>query len=200
VGFWDERYSVAEYVYGTAPNRWLEAEAHRIRRGGRVLSLGEGEGRNAVWLAEQGWQVVAVDASAVGLEKARRLAEARGVELTTVVADVATWRPAAASFDGVVLVYLHLPPAARPAVHAAAAAALRPGGVLVVEAFTPRQLAFSSGGPRQPEMLYEPEEIRAEFPGIAWEVLEEVEVELVEGTFHTGRAAVVRGVGRARGA
>lgn len=199
MSFWDQRYSVAEYVYGTAPNRWLEAEAHRIRRGGRVLSLGEGEGRNAVWLAEQGWQVVAVDASAVGLEKARRLAEARGVELTTVVADVATWRPDPASFDGLVLVYLHLSPSARPAVHAAAAAALRPGGVVILEAFTPRQLAFSSGGPRQPEMLYEPEAIRTELPGIEWEVLEEVEVELVEGTFHAGRAAVVRGVGRARG-
>ena len=199
MSFWDDRYSIAEYVYGTAPNRWLEAEAHRIPAGGRVLSLGEGEGRNAVWLAEQGHRVVAVDASPVGLEKALRLAEARGVELTTVVADVATWRPERASYDGVVLVFLHLPPRIRAAVHAAAAAALRPGGVVILEAFTPRQLAFSSGGPRQPEMLYEPAEIRAEFPGVAWEVLEEVEVELVEGTFHAGRAAVVRGVGRAQG-
>jgi SAM-dependent methyltransferase len=198
VSFWDERYSVAEYVYGTAPNRWLEAEAHRIPRGGRVLSLGEGEGRNAVWLAERGWRVVAQDASPVGLEKARRLAAARGVEVETVVADLATWSPEPRAFDGVVLVYLHLPPALRPAVHAAAAAALRPGGAILLEAFTPRQLAFSSGGPRQPDWLYEPEALRGDFPGVAWDVLEEVEIELVEGTFHAGRAAVVRGAGRAR--
>jgi len=197
MGLWDERYSVAEYVYGTAPNRWLEAEAHRIRPGGRVLSLGEGEGRNAVWLAEQGFDVTAVDASAVGLEKARRLAESRGVELRTVQSDVTTWRPDPASYDGLVLIYLHLPPAARAAVHAAAEAALRPGGVLILEAFNPRQLSFSSGGPRQVDMLYDAATIRADFPGVDWEVLEEAEVELVEGTFHAGRAAVLRGVGRA---
>jgi SAM-dependent methyltransferase len=197
MSFWDERYSVAEYVYGTAPNRWLEAEAYRIPRGGRVLSLGEGEGRNAVWLAEQGYDVTAVDSSPVGLEKARRLAEARGVEVRTVLADLAGFRPDPGSFDGLVLVYVHLPPAIRASAHAAAAAALRPGGVVILEAFTPRQLSLSSGGPRQADMLYDVATVRADFPGIEWEVLEEAEIELVEGIHHAGRAAVLRGVGRA---
>lgn len=196
--FWDERYGAEGFAYGTAPNRWLEAQAGLLAPGGRVLSLGEGEGRNAVFLAGRGLLVDAVDASAVGLAKAERLARERGVAIRTRVADLAGFRPEPGAYDALVLVFVHLPPAIRPAVHAAAAAALRPGGLVVLEAFTPRQLGRPSGGPRQAELLYEPEALRPEFPGVEWLSLAEAEVELDEGPFHRGPAAVVRGLGRRR--
>ena len=196
MSFWDERYSRDEYVYGVAPNRWLASESRRIRPGGRVLSLGEGEGRNAVWLAERGFEVVAVDASAVGLEKARRLAASRGVTIQTHLEHLAGYRPEPASYDALVLVYLHLGPKHRAAVHAAGAAALKPGGVVIVEAFTPGQLAHRSGGPKQLDFLYDAATLRADLAGVSWDVLEELEIDLAEGPLHQGRAAVVRGVGQ----
>jgi SAM-dependent methyltransferase len=196
MNIWDERFASADFVYGTAPNQWLAASASRIFRGGRILSLGEGEGRNAVWLAEQGFAVDAVDSSAVGLEKARRLAASRKVGVSTTVADLAQYTPESGRYDAVVLVFIHLPPAIRAKVHARAQAALKPGGAVIVEAFTPRQLPLSSGGPKQPDMLLEPAMLRADFPAIVWESLEEVEIDLAEGSLHRGRAAVVRGIGR----
>jgi len=193
---WDERYAADGYAYGTAPSRWLEERAAAIRAGGRVLCLGEGEGRNAVWLAGRGLSVDAVDGSAVGLEKARRLAAERGVHIGTRVDDLASYRPEPGAYDALVLVFVHLPPAIRPGVHAAGAAALVPGGIVIVEAFTHRQLGRPSGGPRQADLLYDADLLRADFPGVEWIVLEEAEVELDEGSFHRGLAAVVRGVGR----
>ena len=195
MSMWDERFAGERYVYGTRPNAWLASVAGRLRSGSRILSLGEGEGRNAVWLAQQGHRVEAVDGSAVGLAKAQRLAAERGVALATTVADLAAYRPEPKSWDAVILIFLHLPPPLRVAVHAGAEAALVPGGRLIVEAFTPRQLAFSSGGPRQAELLYEVATLRADFPVITWEELREEEIELDEGPLHRGRAAVVRGLG-----
>lgn len=192
---WDDRFSSPDYVYGTEPNRWLRAQSGVIRPGGRVLSLGEGEGRNAVWLAGQGFQVDAVDGSAVGLAKARRLAAERGVALRTEVADLDAYQPEAGAYDALVLIFVHLPPALRARVHAAGAAALRPGGVVIVEAFTPRQLGRGSGGPRQADLLAEVSTLRGDFPSVEWWVLEEAEVQLDEGPLHRGAAAVVRGVG-----
>jgi len=196
---WDERFAGEGYVYGTAPNTWLEAQASRLKAGSRVLSLGEGEGRNAVWLATQGHRIEAVDGSSVGLEKAQRLAATRGVTIQATVTDLATFVPALGAYDAVVLIFVHLPLPLRALVHARAQAALAPGGVLVIEAFTPRQLAFTSGGPKQVEALYEPETLRQDFPGIAWDVLREEEIELDEGPLHRGKAAVVRGLGRRAG-
>jgi SAM-dependent methyltransferase len=196
--FWDERYAAPGFAYGTTPNRWLEARAGDIRPGGRVLSLGEGEGRNAVWLAEHGFSVDAVDGSPVGLEKARELAARRGVHIGIQVDDLATYRPEPGAYDALVLIFVHLPRTIRTVVHAAGARALRPGGVLIIEAFTPLQLGRPSGGPRQANLLYEAATLRSDFPGVDWEVLEEAEAELDEGPFHRGTAAVVRGVGTAR--
>jgi len=193
---WDERFGGEAFAYGTEPNRWLEAQSPLLRPGSRILSLAEGEGRNATWLAARGHRVHAVDGSRVGLEKARRLAAARGVELETTVADLADFEPGRAGYDAVVLIFLHLPPPLRALVHARAQAALAPGGLVILEAFTPRQLANASGGPRQAELLYEPATLAADFPGIAWDVLREETAELDEGPLHQGRAALVRGVGR----
>lgn len=193
---WNERYAGEAFAFGTEPNAWLASVADRMKPAGRILSLAEGEGRNAVWLARQGHRVEAVDGSEVGLAKARRLAEERGVALSTTVSDLAEYRPEAATYDAVILVFLHLPPALRATVHGLAEAALVPGGLLVVQAFTPRQLAFTSGGPRQAAMLYDAETLRGDFPGLEWEALREEDVELDEGPLHRGRAAVVSGVGR----
>jgi SAM-dependent methyltransferase len=192
---WNERFSGEGFVFGTEPNRWLATQAARIVPGGRVLSLGEGEGRNAVWLAGRGLRVEAVDGSAVGLQKASRLAAERGLTIGTTVMDLADFRPGPEPFDAVVLVFLHLPPGLREAVHRAAAESLRPDGVAIVEAFTPGQLAFTSGGPKQPDMLYTEGLLRRDFPGISWDVLEESRVDLDEGPGHQGPAAVVHGVG-----
>lgn len=196
---WDDRFAGDGFAYGTEPSRWLAAQADRFRPGSRILSLGEGEGRNAVWLAGRGHRVEAVDGSAVGLAKAERLARAQGVAITTTVADLADYRPDAGAYDAVLLIFLHLPPALRAAVHARAGSALAPGGLLVLEAFTPRQLAFKSGGPRDGAMLYDEALARADFPGLAWDTLREEEIELDEGPLHQGRGAVVRGVGRRAG-
>lgn len=193
---WDERFAGDAFAYGTEPSRWLVAHAPRFPRGLPVLAPGDGEGRNGVYLAGLGLDVHAVDGSPVGLAKAERLAASRGVRIRTTVADLAAFVPEPGRYGAVVLVFLHLPPSLRPVVHARAAAALAPGGVLVVEAFSPRQLAFTSGGPRQPDMLYDAATLRGDFPGVAWESLGELETDLDEGPLHQGRASIVRGVGR----
>jgi SAM-dependent methyltransferase len=196
---WDQRFASEGFAYGTEPSRWLVEHAHRIPAGLPVLALGEGEGRNAAWLAARGFEVDAIDGSAVGLAKASRLAASRGASIRTTVADLAGHVPPLARYGAVVLVFLHLPPQLRRTVHARAAAALVPGGLVILEAFTPRQLAFSSGGPRQADMLYEPGVLRDDFPGVAWDALEELELDLDEGPLHQGRASLVRGLGRRTG-
>lgn len=193
---WNKRFGQDGYIFGTAPNAWLAAQAPRIRPGGRVLSLGEGEGRNAVWLAERGLSVEGVDGSSVGQEKARALARSRGVEVTWTLASLESYEPARGAYDAVVLIFLHLFPELRRRVHGHAQAALAPGGVVIVEAFTPGQRAYASGGPPELERTYTPAVLRADFPEIAWDVLEETVTELDEGRGHAGPGAVVRGVGR----
>ncbi len=193
---WDERFGGDGFAYGTAPSRWLAEHAPSFQRDLPVLALGEGEGRNGVHLAGLGLDVHAVDGSPVGLAKAERLAASRGLRLRTTVADLADFVPEPGRYGAVVLVFLHLPPGLREVVHARAAAALAPGGRVIVEAFSPRQLAFTSGGPKQADMLYEVETLRADFPSVRWEALSELEDVLDEGPLHQGRASLVRGAGR----
>jgi SAM-dependent methyltransferase len=191
---WDARYSGGTYVYGTAPNGFLAEVGDRIPRG-RVLSLGEGEGRNAVYLASQGYDVTAVDASPVGLEKARRLASEHGVRMTTVVADLADFPFEPGRWDGIVSIFCHLPSALRARVYQRAVAGLRPGGAFILEAYTPRQLAFKTGGPSQPDMLVTLDALRSELAGLRLERAVELEREVVEGSGHHGRGAVVQVLG-----
>lgn len=194
---WDARYAGDEYVFGTAPNDFLRDHADRIPTG-RVWSLGEGEGRNAVFLAERGHDVLAIDLSARGLAKARALAGARGVDarLATQVADLETYEPEVGAFAGVISIFCHLPPPLRSAVHAKVIRALAPGGVVILEAYTPAQLAFTTGGPKDPALLYSLDELRADFAALELEVGRELERDVAEGTRHTGRAAVVELVAR----
>jgi Methyltransferase domain len=193
---WDERFSHAEPVYGDQPNAFLEAQASRFQRGMKLLVPADGYGRNGIWLARQGFSVHTVDLSPVGVERARKKAEAAGLAMTIERADLATWKWPEAEFDGVLAIFMHLPPEVRPKVHGAMLRAVKPGGLVVVEAFSAAQLRYSSGGPKQVELLYTAEMLRRDFAGAEALVLEERETQISEGAMHSGAAAVVDGVFR----
>jgi 2-polyprenyl-3-methyl-5-hydroxy-6-metoxy-1,4-benzoquinol methylase len=192
---WDQRYGGEDYAYGTEPNEFLVAMASKLPMG-RVLCLGEGEGRNAVWLAGQGFDVTAVDASRVGLEKARRLAAERGVTIMTVHADLAAYDMEPEIWDGILSVFCHLPTTLRADVHRHCVAGLRSGGLMLLEAYTPRQLGHGTGGPPVAELMMDEETLRAELAGLEFLHLQECEREIHEGAFHNGLGAVVQMVGR----
>lgn len=163
---WNQRYEQSELVWGAAANRVLVSEVG-TRVPGRALDLGCGEGRNAVWLASQGWTVTGVDFSEVGLEKARRLAEALGVPVEWELADLRTSTPAAGTYDLVLVLYLHLPADERRSVHAAAAAALRAGGAILVVGHDESNLADGYGGPQDPSILFTPEDVVDDLAGLS---------------------------------
>jgi SAM-dependent methyltransferase len=193
--FWNDRYSAAGYVYGTAPNEYIAEIADRIPAG-PVLCLAEGEGRNAVFLAGRGHAVTAVDQSATGLEKAQRLAADHHRELRTIVADLATFRIEPNSWAGIVTTFGHLPRALRREVYGAAARGLMDGGVFALEAYTPAQLRFNTGGPRDVDLLMTAEALRVDLAGLDFEILRELERDVTEGPTHTGRGAVVQVLAR----
>lgn len=188
---WDERYSQADYVYGKNPNDFLVQVIQHIPKG-RVLCLAEGEGRNAVYLAQQGCQVTAVDASSVGLAKAKKLAAERFVEIETIVAELAVFEIQPHSWDAIVSIFCHLPPAMRARMHRQVVAGLRSHGVFVLEAYTPRQLEFRTGGPPNAELLMELATVKQELAGLVFEHAVERERDIQEGLFHRGRSAVVQ--------
>ncbi|MGA9453540.1 MAG: class I SAM-dependent methyltransferase [Verrucomicrobiia bacterium] len=189
--FWNNRYAVASHVYGETPNAFVAEVAPEIPAG-PVLCLAEGEGRNAVHLATLGHRVTAVDQSEVGLTKARRLAKTRGVKIETVMTDLADYTIAASAWAGIVATFAHLPPALRRRVHRDAVAGLQPGGVFILEAYTPAQLAFGTGGPKSPELLMTLAGLRDELSGLDLLIGREIEREVIEGGGHTGRGAVVQ--------
>ncbi|OZC04422.1 class I SAM-dependent methyltransferase [Rubricoccus marinus] len=200
--FWDARYAEEAYAYGTAPNAWLASQASHLPASGRALVPASGEGRDAVWLAEQGLTVTAVDLSAAGLAKTHRLADARGVDVATVHADLRTWDWPLAEVDVVALSFVHVEPHVRSDLHRRALAALKPGGLVVVEGFHIGQLVYravhGSGGPGRADMLFTADLLRADFEGADVLALEETETTLREGAYHDGLAKVVRGVFRKR--
>ncbi|MGD9704998.1 MAG: class I SAM-dependent methyltransferase [Acidimicrobiia bacterium] len=157
---WDERYSGTDLVWTAEPNRFLVEEVADLAPG-RALDVACGEGRNAVWLAGRGWQVTGVDFSAVGLDKARQLAESRGVVVEWVTADVTRYEPPTEAFDLVIVLYLHLPSAEIAAALAHATGALAPGGTLLVIGHDASNLTDGYGGPQHPRVLYGPDEIVA---------------------------------------
>jgi SAM-dependent methyltransferase len=189
--FGDERYGGDDFAYGKEPNGFLRANAQRLPKG-RVLCLAEGEGRNAVFLAGLGYTVTAVDFSAEGVKKTQRLAREKAVTVTSVHADLATWAPPDASFESIIAIFAHLPPAIRKVVHGWVSRALTPGGVFVLEAYSPAQLALNTGGPRDPALLMTAGMLREELRGLELESAVEVEREVHEGVFHTGPAATVQ--------
>lgn len=190
--FWNQRYSEPGFAYGTEPNAFLVSQHTLLRPGMKALAVADGEGRNGVWLAQQGLDVLSVDASEVGLRKTRELAADRGVSIRTEQANLADWQWPEQVFDRVVAIYIHFPPDIRSRMHHAMLNALKPGGVLILEAFTPEQLKFKSGGPPVLEMLYTADQLRLDFAGGEILQLEECLTDLAEGRYHRGPAAVVR--------
>lgn len=193
---WDERYAEPGFVYGTAPNEFLAQNAGRLPAGGDVLSLAEGEGRNAVFLAQRGFRVTAVDGSAVGLEKARQLAARSGVEIETIVSDLAVFDLGENRWDGIVSIWCHVPSTLRARLHAAVVAALRPGGVLLLESYTPKQIENKTGGPPSAELLTTQAELERTLRALEFVSCEEKTREVHEGKYHNGMSAVVQLIAR----
>lgn len=191
---WDERYSEPGFAYGTAPNDFLVSVADRIPQG-KILSLAEGEGRNAVYLALRGFQVTGVDGSAVGLRKARALATERGVRINTIHADLSDFAIAPNEWNGILACFCHTFPALRVAIHQAAVRGLKPGGVFVLEAFSKEQLAYGTGGPQSLDLLMSLDELKQELAGLEFLHAVQIEREVREGQGHTGLASVVQILG-----
>lgn len=195
---WEERYRADAYLYGTEPNTFLADHVEVLPRGS-ALCLAEGEGRNAVFLARRGLDVHSVDLTESGVAKTRRLAEAHGVQVGAVVADLSTHDIGRDRWDGIVSIFAHMPPNVRRDLHARVVAALKPGGVFLLEAYTPDQIGRGTGGPAVPEMTMSLELLRDELPGLEFWHAAELERDVVEGSGHTGVGAVVQLIARKPG-
>ena len=191
---WNERYAADEYIYGREPNEFLAEHAGMLV--GPVLSLAEGEGRNAVFLASLGLHVHGVDGSDVGLTKAQQLARSKGVEIQTEVADLGVFEPKANHYGAVISISAHLPGAIRRKLYPLVERCLKPGGIIILEAYAEAQLARDTGGPKDLDMLMTKAKIEREFPNCEPVLLRELEREVREGTYHTGMASVVQFIGR----
>ena len=191
---WNSRYDTDEYIYGCEPNSFLVEQVDLIR--GPVLSLAEGEGRNAVFLASRGHDVLGVDASEIGLNKARALATERGVSIRTEVADLGLYEPTSNHFGAVVSIWAHLPSVVRGRLYPLVIRSLVPGGLLLLEAYSERQLQRDTGGPKDIDMLLSTEKLSLELGDLEVVLLRETEREVVEGAYHTGLASVVQFIGR----
>ena len=191
--FWDDRYAEPGFAYGQEPNdyfrNYLESGSQKP---GRLLLPGEGEGRNAVFAAQKGWEVFAFDQSVAGRDKALQLAAERGVRIRFDAVDIRYYPFLEASFDLISLLFFHLPEDLRAFAHPQFTRALKPGGVLLAELFSKNQLGKSSGGPKDAGMLYDTEGLRNDFKDLDIRYLAEENIQLGEGKYHVGEASVVR--------
>lgn len=194
---WNRRFSASEYIFGTEPNAFLFSNGFRLKGGQRVLCVADGEGRNSVWLAEQGLDVTAFDFSPIGVEKARRLAAERGVKVSYEAASVYDWRWPEEAFDVVAAIFVQFAdPEMRRFMFERIVRALKPGGLLLLEGYTPKQLEYRTGGPSRLENLYTEALLREAFKSLEILELREYEAELGEGSQHAGRSAVIDLVAR----
>ncbi|BCB25195.1 SAM-dependent methyltransferase [Sulfurimicrobium lacus] len=195
--FWNERFGGEEYFYGTTPNAFLASQAPLLKSGQLVLSVADGEGRNGVWLAEQGLDVLAVDFSEKALQKSRKLAESRGVALQTELVDVHTWNWGENRFDVIVAIFIQFASSQeRPALHRTIQRALKPGGLLLLQGYTPKQLEFRTGGPSNRDNLYNAADLQHDFAAMEILQLREHETVISEGPGHSGMSALVDLVAR----
>ncbi len=194
--FWNERYAGDNYIYGTEPNSFLAEHCGLLT--GPVLSLAEGEGRNAIFLASRGLEVLGVDISTVALEKARKLAASHGVRIKTLVADLATFKPEENHYGSVVSISAHLPSAVRNKLYPLIERSLKPDGIILLEAYSENQLSRDTGGPKDADMLMTIDKLRREFPNLEPVLLRETERNVSEGKGHTGMGSVVQFIARKR--
>ena len=193
--FWNERYTEKEFAYGTDANVFLAGELEKLPAG-KILFPCEGEGRNAVFAAKKGWDVTAFDLSEEGLKKALTLAQQNKVSVKYQVADALTVEYPAESLDAVALIYAHFPASARRTIHQKIISWLKPGGLLILEAFNPLQINNTSGGPKEPSMLYTGEMLEEDFRPLKTQLLISQKITLNEGKYHQGIAYVVRYIGQ----
>jgi SAM-dependent methyltransferase len=189
---WNERFSAPGYLFGTAPNRFLASAKHLLVPGQRALAVADGEGRNGVWLAQQGLAVTSVDFSPVALAKARQLAERSGVGIETIEADLAGWEWPSAAFDVVVAIFVQFaPPPMRARMFAGMKAALKPRGLLILEGYRPEQVDYGTGGPPNREHMYTKELLETSFADMEILHLKEYDAVIEEGSGHNGRSALI---------
>ena len=196
--FWNERYAEKEYAYGIHPNQFLADSILKLPKHGKILFPAEGEGRNAVFAAKNGFEVAAFDLSSEGKKKADKLASDNDVKIDYRVGMLEDLNFDEASFDGVVLIYAHFPKAIRKALHQQILRLVKPNGVIVFEAFSKEQLDYPSGGPKEVAMLFSEEEVKEEFENVDFDFIKTEIIELNEGAFHQGKGSVVRFIGKKR--
>jgi len=192
---WNDRYDREDYYYGTKPNDFLLENAKLIKPSGTVLCLAEGEGRNAVFLAKSGFQVTAVDFSAVALSKLEKLAAENKVHVATISADLAEFEIEKNHWDGIVSIWCHVGTLVRRPLHQKVVSGLKQGGVLIFEAYTPDQIPLATGGPKDPDLLSTSSSLKSELVGLQFKKLQELQREIHEGAGHNGISAVVQAVG-----
>jgi SAM-dependent methyltransferase len=194
---WETRFRTPDYVFGKQPNAFLKSKAHLLSEGQSALSVADGEGRNGVWLAEQGLDVLAVDFSESALAKAQALAGRRGVKLHTELADIFTWSWPNAAFDVVVAIFTQVAfPPQRAGFFLNLKRALKPGGLLLLQGYRVEQLKYGTGGPPEAERLYTRALIEKEFGDLATLEIQEHDSLINEGTAHVGMSALIDVVGR----
>ena len=194
---WEKRYGTPEYHFGTEPNAFLKRQAHLLQPGQTALAVADGEGRNGVWLAEQGLDVLSIDFSPTALRKARALAAARGVALRTEQTDINIWIWPIEAFDVIVGIFVQFPsPQGQARMFEGMNRALKPGGLLLLEGYGPKQLEYATGGPRELGRLYTRERLQQAFKDFASLDIREYDAEMSEGDAHVGMAALVDLVGR----
>ena len=189
---WDDRYSGAEYLFGTEPAAFLTKHRHVLTPGSTALVVGDGEGRNSVFLAEQGLRVTAMDISSIGVTKALRLAEHRGVSVDIRVADILDWEWVSDAYDMVVAVFVQfLDPEQRSTIFDGFQRTLRPGGRLLLHGYRPEQVLNGTGGPPDPEYMYSEALLTDAFTGFEIEHLESYDTSIEEGAGHRGTSALI---------
>jgi len=197
--FWDTRYAREDYIFGEAPNAFVARQAARLKAGWRALAVGDGEGRNGVWLAEQGLSVQSVDSSRVAQAKALALAERRGVTLELRLADLTKWVWPEDTFDAVVAIFVQFASASeRVRMFAGMQRALKPGGLLLLEGYRPEQIAYGTGGPSAVENLYTEALLRDAFGAMEIIELSAYDAAIHEGVAHNGMSALIDLVARRR--
>lgn len=194
---WNSRFAAEEFVFGTAPNAFLASQASRLRPGMRALCVADGEGRNSVWLANQGLHVTAFDFSPKGLDKARRLAARSGVEVDYRLSDVDRWDWDAAQYDVVAAIFVQFAaPPERERMFAGMKRAVKPGGLLVLQGYRPEQIEYATGGPKRRENLYTEDLLRQSFADLEILHLASHDEEIREGSGHHGMSALIDLVAR----
>ena len=193
IEMWNQRYAQEIFVYGTEPNEFFKTQLSGLPKG-KILLPAEGEGRNAVFASEMGWEVVAFDSSSAAKEKAEKLMKQKNVQFEYLIESFEAFEYHENSFDVIVLIYAHT--FNRKDNHQKILSFLKPGGILILEGFSKKQIQFNSGGPRNIDMLFSADELKSDFSEFTQMDIDELEIELQEGPLHIGEAAVIRAIGK----